>query len=76
MSIFHQSSWLPTLLPHWAGIKKMQLDNGLPIMFPILRVFQCIPRHQLESEGIKASEYPCLQAVFVPAHLWICRDAF
>ena len=47
----------------------MQLDDDLLLMFPNFRVFQRIPRHQLESEGGKASEYPCLLVVFVPAHL-------
>ena len=51
---------------HRAWIK-MQLANDLPIIFPNLRVFQCIPRHQLESEQGNSSEYACLQAVFVPA---------
>lgn len=71
----HKRSCFATLLSLCPWIK-MQLDNDLPILFPNLRVFQRIPRHQPESEGIKASEYPRLQVVFVAACLWIRGDAF
>lgn len=33
------------------GHEKMQLDNDPLMIFPNLRVFQCIPRHQPESGG-------------------------